>query len=113
MHPVTPEKSPGWLRKLSQHTRPGRVVNLCFCVVLLFSTVLTWRETVVLEEAYISSQRNNLENVAREMDGQLQFNVDRLLFFRHGMQAALQAPLGFEVLRNAGAEFSSKRQEPD
>lgn len=113
MHPIAPEKSPGWLRKLGQQSKPGRVVNLCFCVVLLFSTLLTWRETVVLEEAYIASQRNNLENVAREMDGQLQYNVDRLLFFRHGMQAALQTPLAFEVLRDAQAEFSRKRHLPD
>lgn len=113
LHLVAPEKSPGWLKKLSQRSRPGRVVNLCFCVVLLFSTLLTWRETVVLEDAYIASQRNNLENVVREMDAQLQFNVDRLLFFRNGMQAALQTPLAFEVLRNAEDEFSRKRHLPD
>ncbi len=33
---------------------PGHIVNLCFIVVLLFSTLLTWREVVVLEDAYIS-----------------------------------------------------------
>ncbi|MEO3991269.1 cellulose biosynthesis regulator diguanylate cyclase DgcQ [Pseudocitrobacter sp. Cyp-38S] len=113
MHPVAPEKSPGWLRKLGQQSRPGRVVNICFCVVLLFSTLLTWRETVVLEEAYIANQRNNLENVVREMDAQLQFNVDRLLFFRNGMQAALQTPLAIAVLRDSEKEFSRKRHLPD
>lgn len=58
----------------------GHVVNLCFIVVLLFSTLLTWREVVVLEDAYISSQRNHLENVANALDKHLQYNVDKLIF---------------------------------
>ena len=37
-----------WLRKRSN---PGLIVNLCFLVVLVFSTLLTWREVVVLEGA--------------------------------------------------------------
>lgn len=45
-----------------------------------FSTLLTWREVVVLEDAYISSQRNHLETVATSLDRQLQFSVDKLLF---------------------------------
>lgn len=113
MRPVVPEKKTGWSRVFGQHSTPGRVVNFCFCVVLIFSTLLTWRETVVLEDAYLANQRNNLENVTREMDSQLQFNVDRLIFFRNGMQAALETPLAFEVLRNAEAEFSRKRHLPD
>jgi diguanylate cyclase (GGDEF) domain len=113
VRPVVPEKSPVWLRMLGQRSKPGRVVNICFCVVLIFSTLLTWRETVVLEDAYIASQRNNLDNVTREMDTQLQFNVDRLIFFRNGMQAALQTPLAFEVLRDAEETFSRKRHLAD
>jgi hypothetical protein len=35
-----------WLHKRSN---PGLIVNLCFLVVLVFSTLLTWREVVVLE----------------------------------------------------------------
>ncbi|KFC98123.1 hypothetical protein GLAD_00777 [Leclercia adecarboxylata ATCC 23216 = NBRC 102595] len=31
---------------------PSRVVNICFITVLIFSTLLTWREAVVLEDAY-------------------------------------------------------------
>ncbi len=52
---------------LKTRTPPGarlHVVNLCFIVVLLFSTFAHRREVVVLEDAYISSQRNHLENVA-------------------------------------------------
>lgn len=96
---------PSWLKMLSRRKNPGRVVNFCFIIVLFFSTLLTWREIVVLEDAYISSQRNNLENVAHEMDAQLQFNVDRLLFFRNGVQSAISTPLAFEVLDNARGEF--------
>lgn len=42
-------------------SHPGQIVNICFLVVLVFSTILTWREVVVLEDAYISSQQNHLK----------------------------------------------------
>ncbi len=113
MHRVTSVEKPSWLNYLSRRTNPGRVVNYCFIIVLLCSTLLTWREIVVLEDAYISSQRNNLENVAHEMDAQLQFNVDRLFFFRNGMRSAVEIPLGFEVLRNAKDDFEHKRRQPE
>lgn len=45
----------GWLKMLARRFGPGHVVNLCFLIVMIFSTLLTWREVVVLEEAYISS----------------------------------------------------------
>lgn len=54
-----------WLHKRSN---PRLIVNLCFLVVLVFSTLLTWREVVVLEGAYVSSQRNHLETVATALD---------------------------------------------
>lgn len=116
MPPVTITKttaSAGWWARVTRRIRPERVVNICFLVVLFFSTVLTWRETIVLEDAYISSQRNNLKNVANDMDAQLQFNTDRLLFFRNGMQSALQIPLAFDVLRTAEQEFERQRALPD
>lgn len=103
--------NPRWLKRLSHHSSPGRVVNVCFFVVLLFSTLLTWREVVVLEDAYISSQRNSLENVTHEFNNQLQVSIERLIFYRNGMQAALERPLAFEVLHNAGEEFERKRTQ--
>lgn len=109
---VTKVGKPLWLSLLSGQNNPARVVNVCFIVVLFFSTLLTWREVAVLEDAYISSQRNILENVAHEMDGQLQFNVDRLRFYRNGMRSALEAPLAFEGLRNAESDFQSRRHQP-
>lgn len=102
--------NPRWLNRLSRRTNPGRVVNICFFVVLLFSTLLTWREVAVLEDAYISSQRNTLENVAHELNNELQLNIDRLQYFRNGFQAGLETPLAFEVMRNAGEEFERDRK---
>lgn len=115
MHPLkaTTPTPTGWWSKLARRVKPERVVNICFVVVLFFSTLLTWRETIVLEDAYISSQRNNLKNVANDMDAQLQFNTDRLLFFRNGMQSALQVPLAFEVLRTAEQQFERQRAQSD
>lgn len=110
---VTAANPVGWWAKLTRRIRPDRVVNICFLVVLFFSTLLTWRETIVLEDAYISSQRNNLKNVTNDMDAQLQFNTDRLLFFRNGMRSALQIPLAFEVLRTAEQEFERQRGQAD
>lgn len=104
-------ESPRWLKSLSRYSNPARVVNVCFFVVLLFSTLLTWREVAVLEDAYVSSQRNTLENVAHELNNQLQINIDRLTFYRNGMQAALRTPLTFDGLQNAESEFEQKRTQ--
>lgn len=98
-----------WLHKRSN---PRLIVNLCFLVVLVFSTLLTWREVVVLEGAYVSSQRNHLETVATALDRQLQFSVDKLLFFRHSMRDALQVPLVFGVLHEAVQRFEGLRNIP-
>lgn len=105
MQHETKMENQSWLKKLARRLGPGHVVNLCFIVVLLFSTLLTWREVVVLEDAYISSQRNHLENVANALDKHLQYNVDKLIFLRNGMREALVAPLDFTSLRDAVTEF--------
>lgn len=111
MQHETKMENQSWLKKLARRLGPGHVVNLCFIVVLLFSTLLTWREVVVLEDAYISSQRNHLENVANALDKHLQDNVDKLIFLRNGMREALVAPLDFTSLRNAVTEFEQHRDE--
>jgi len=101
-----------WLNTLSLRNNPVRVVSLCFSAVLVFSTLLAWREVAVLEEAYTSSQRNSLENVANKMDAQLQANLDGLTFYRNSIQEALQTPLAFSGLRDAVGTFVQKRQQP-
>ncbi|WP_139536366.1 cellulose biosynthesis regulator diguanylate cyclase DgcQ [Klebsiella spallanzanii] len=103
---------PMWVKKLRQILSPGYVVNLCFFIVFCFSTLLIWREIKVLEDAYIANQRNNLENVSHELDSLLQFNIDRMIFFRNGMQSAMGTPLDFTVLRKAEQDYLERRHEP-
>lgn len=105
-------KGPPRLASVKTWFVPSRVVNLCFVIVLVCSTVLTWREVMVMEEAYVVSQRNALDNVSNMLDRQMQVGVDRLLFFRNAMQSAVQTPLAFDVLRNIQGEFERERLLP-
>jgi len=93
------------------HFHPGRVVNICFITVLIFSTLLTWREAVVLEDAYAATQHTHLENVVNSLDRQLQFSVEKLLFFRNGMQDALETPLASTVLHDTVSRISDLRKK--
>ncbi|VEB57938.1 diguanylate cyclase [Salmonella enterica subsp. enterica] len=43
----------GWFKKLARRFGPGHVVNTCFLIVMLFSTLLTWREVMILKDAYV------------------------------------------------------------
>lgn len=99
----------GWLKKLARRFGPGHVVNICFLIVMLFSTLLTWREVMILKDAYVASQRNHLASVANALDRQLQFNVDRLIFLRNGMYEAQAAPLAFAALQSAVTQFEQRR----
>lgn len=104
--------SPRWLERLSHHSRPGRVVNLCFIIVLLLSTVLTWREVAVLEDAYVTRQQNSLENVARAFDARLQLSLDDIIFYHGSMPDAMSKPLPFAALREAQNDFEHLRKLP-
>ncbi|MEX5821864.1 hypothetical protein AB6H18_18940 [Enterobacter hormaechei] len=66
----------------------------------------------MLEDAYISSQRNHLETVASALDRQLQFSVDKMLLFRHSMHDALETPLAFGALHDAVKRFAHLRTSP-
>ncbi len=65
---------------------------------------------VVLEDAYISSQRNHLENVANALDKHLQYNVDKLIFCVMAC-AKLSWRHWISPLRNAVTEFEQHRDE--
>lgn len=91
--------------------RPIRVVNICFLVVFICSVLLTWRELVVLEQAYVASQRNSLDNVATGFDRHLQYSVDKLLFYRNAMRFALEEPLDTDVARQMLRDFAQQRRE--
>ncbi|EGA6600044.1 cellulose biosynthesis regulator YedQ [Salmonella enterica] len=99
----------GWFKKLARLFGPGHVVNTCFLIVMLFSTLLTWREAIILKDAYVASQRNHLGSVANALDRQLQFNMDRLIFLRNGMHEALVVPLTFSALQSAVMQFEQRR----
>ncbi len=99
----------GWFKKLARRFGPGHVVNTCFLIVMLFSTLLTWREVMILKDAYVASQRNHLGSLANVLDRQLQFNMDRLIFLRNGMHEALVAPLAFSALQSAVTQFEQRR----
>jgi diguanylate cyclase (GGDEF)-like protein len=88
---------------------PRRVVNICFTFVFICSTLLTWREMAVLEDAWISNQRNSLDNVATALDRQLQHSVDNLLFYRNIMSYALRYPISTDKSRQAMADFERQR----
>lgn len=100
------------LNSIRTYLVPARVVNLCFVIVLVSSTLLTWREVVVLEDAYVATQRNTLDKVSSTLDRQMEVGVNALLFFRNAMQAAVQMPLASEVLENVQVEFAQRRQQP-
>lgn len=99
-------------RVIGRFKNPQKVVNLCFIFVFLFSTVLTWREAVVLEGAYVASQRNSLDSVATLLDRQLQHSIDNLLFYRNAMLYALQSPISTDRTRKSLADFDTLRTQP-
>lgn len=75
----TKMENQSWLKKLARRT--GLVMSLISALSwYCFFHLAHWREVVVLEDAYISSQRNHLENVANALDKHLQYNVDKLIF---------------------------------
>lgn len=91
---------------------PIRVVNLCFCAVFIFSTLLTWREVVILQDAWISSQRNQLDTIATSMDRNLQYNVDKLQFYRAGMRYTMHNLLEGPETDATIAAFQAHRHAP-
>lgn len=99
-------------RVIGRFRSPQKIVNICFIAVFVFSTILTWREVVVLEGAYVANQRNSLNNVATLLDRQLQHNVDNLLFYRNTMHYALQTPISTDRTRKSLADFDLLRTQP-
>lgn len=68
------------------HSHPEAVIHVCFLLVFLFSSVLTWREGSVLKATYELSQRASLKDIADDLDRQFQFSLDQLLFCRNMLQ---------------------------
>ncbi|SQC90751.1 putative diguanylate cyclase YedQ [Cedecea neteri] len=66
----------------------------------------------MLESAYISNQRNSLDNVATALDRQLQHSIDNLLFYRNTMHYALQSPISTDISRKTLTDFAVQRTQP-
>lgn len=64
---------------------------------------------MVLEDAYAATQHTHLENVVNSLDRQLLFSVEKLLFFRNGMQDALETPLASTVLHDTVSHIDELR----
>lgn len=94
-----------WLKKFVCCLGFGYVVNFCFIVVLFFFILFIWCEVVVLEDVYIFSQCNYLENVVNVFDKYLQYNVDKLIFLCNGMCEVFVALLDFIFLCDVVIEF--------
>lgn len=100
------------LKKMRHYFDPGRIVNLCFAFVLVSSTVLTWREAEVLEDAYAGSQQTTLDKAASALDRQMQTGVNLLLFYHNSMQTAMQTPLALKVVYDTRNQYAAVRQHP-
>ena len=100
--------------KTQQHAwrarHPIKIVNFCFLVVFLCSTLLTWREIVVLQNGWTASQKNRIQSVAAALDRHLQYSVDKLQFYRAAMQHALSSPISTNRTDAALEQFDQQRQ---
>ncbi|WP_075183538.1 cellulose biosynthesis regulator diguanylate cyclase DgcQ [Pantoea sp. 1.19] len=100
-----------WLAETARGKRHPRVrVHVCFIVVFLFSSLLTWREALVLKNAYQESQRQQLEAVGATLDRQWQYSLDSLLFYRAMLRYALSSPIASDINQQALAAFADVRQ---
>ena len=100
------------LRRLGSERHPHAIVHLCFIAVLIFSTLLTWRETLVLKENYETDRQVKLSAAAASLERQFQFSLDSLLFYRNMLQYALANPLDSDNSRRAIRLFSQLRRQP-
>lgn len=100
------------LRRLRSERHPHTIVHLCFIAVLLFSTVLTWREALILKETYETDRQLDLSAAVVGLERQFQYSLDSLLFYRNMLQYALANPLDSDNSRNAIQLFNQLRQQP-
>ncbi|MTD25434.1 cellulose biosynthesis regulator diguanylate cyclase DgcQ [Erwinia sorbitola] len=98
--------------KSSRAFRPEHIVHICFAIVFVFSTLLTWREAQVLKSSYETDQRAWLAQLASGLEHQLQQSIDEMYFFRNMLHHALDEPLVTDKSREALAAFAVKRHHP-
>lgn len=93
-------------------SRPRIVIHLCFSLVFLVSTTLTWREMLLLKETYEISQRAQLNSMANALEREWQRSEDELYFFRSMLQHAISSPVENEGIRGQLTAFNRLRHQP-
>lgn len=100
------------LQKESRFLHPKNIVHLCFAIVFLFLTLLTWHEAMVLKRTYESNQLARLSAVANNLDNQWQHNLDELAFFHSMLEHSLGDPLVTDRSTAFLQQFESVRHTP-
>lgn len=98
--------------KHSRFLRPENIVHFCFAIVVVFFTLLTWREALVLKSSYETTQRAWLVQAASTLEHQLQQSIDEMYFFRNMLRHVIGDPLETDKSREAINDFSLKRHQP-
>lgn len=80
-------------------SRPKTVIHVCFLLVFLFSTTLTWREAMVLKNTYEVNQRIGLNTLTSGLERQWQRSLDELFFYRNMLLHAMQSPVENDNIR--------------
>ncbi|WP_167391874.1 cellulose biosynthesis regulator diguanylate cyclase DgcQ [Mixta gaviniae] len=99
------------LRRRGSDRHPHAIVHVCFIVVLLFSSALTWREAVVLKRTYEAERQGRVSAIANNLERQFQSSLDKMLFYRRILQYALVNPLESDNSRRAIRLFSQLRRK--
>ncbi len=89
--------------------RPKTVIHICFLLVFLFSTTLTWREAMVLKNTYEVNQQIGLNTITSGLERQLQRSLDELFFYRNMLVHAMQSPVENDNIRKQLRLFQQLR----
>lgn len=79
------------LRRFREGLTPRHIINLCFVMVFIFTTILFWRQGSLLRQGYETNQLGQVENVTAQLQSRMQYRIDNLRFLRNYMSFSLQA----------------------
>lgn len=91
---------------------PKRVVHCCFLLVFILATTLTWREALILKDAYEINQRDELNTTSNAMERQWQRSLDELYFYRDMLRHAIRSPVENDHIRQELKLFQQQRTQP-
>lgn len=79
------------LRRFRNRLTPRHVINLCFLIVFIFTTILFWWQGNLLRQGYETNQLNQVDYVTAQLQGRMQYRIDNLRFLRNFMTFSLQS----------------------